>query len=221
MYRVGGVNDNGTEDLGLRARKKLATRAALSLAALRLALERGPENVRVDDIAAAVGVSPRTYNNYFSSREEAICAVVAERGRRVGAVLQGRPADEPLAEAIIHAMVQEYAGGAEPDKWAIGMITSAPGLRGEFLKTITAIERPLAEAIAERTGTDAEHDLFPLVLAGAVASATRVATEFWLSQDTAAPFAAVLRDALTRVSPAQAARSQAVRSQAAQSQAAR
>jgi hypothetical protein len=58
--------------------------------------------------------------------------------------------------------------------------------------------------------------LFPLVLAGAVASATRVATEFWLRPDTAAPFAAVLRDALTRVSPAQAGQSQAARSRAAQ-----
>jgi len=54
----------------LRERKKEATRQALQVAALRLALDRGPENVRVDDIAEAAGVSPRTYNNYFSSREQ-------------------------------------------------------------------------------------------------------------------------------------------------------
>ena len=46
------TNDSG----GMRERKKLATRQALSAAALRLALEHGPQNVRVDDIAeAAVG----------------------------------------------------------------------------------------------------------------------------------------------------------------------
>jgi pyruvate/2-oxoglutarate dehydrogenase complex dihydrolipoamide acyltransferase (E2) component len=60
---------------GLRERKKEATREALSMAALRLALERGIANVRVGDIAAAAGVSPRTYNNYFSNREQAICAL--------------------------------------------------------------------------------------------------------------------------------------------------
>ena len=71
----------GTDDGGMRERKKLATREALSAAALRLALEHGPQNVRVDDIAEAAGVSPRTYNNYFSSREQAI-VVRARRGTR-------------------------------------------------------------------------------------------------------------------------------------------
>jgi AcrR family transcriptional regulator len=52
---------------GSRERKKQATRKALRDAALRLALECGPDNVRVD-LAEAAGVSPRTYKN-FSSRE--------------------------------------------------------------------------------------------------------------------------------------------------------
>ena len=83
------TNDSG----GMRERKKLATREALSAAALRLALEHGPQNVRVDDIAEAAGVSPRTYNNYFSSREQAIVVgLAAERGARVAAALRARPA---------------------------------------------------------------------------------------------------------------------------------
>ena len=75
-----------TETGGMRERTKLATREALSAAALRLAREHGPQNVRVDDIAEAAGVSPRTYNNYFSSREQAIVvALAAEPGARVAA----------------------------------------------------------------------------------------------------------------------------------------
>src|SRR2546430_11883605 len=84
---------------GLRARKKRATRKALRDAALRLALERGPGNVRVDDIAEAAGVSPRTYNNYFSSREQAIvAAVTAEREARIAAAAAAPPASPRLAE---------------------------------------------------------------------------------------------------------------------------
>jgi AcrR family transcriptional regulator len=189
------------ESLGLRARKKLATRDAISIAALRLARERGFDNVRVPDIAAAAGVSPRTYNNYFSSREEAICAYAVRRAQRIGAALRARPADEPLDQAIIAAML-EYAGGGEPDKEMIRMITSSPALRGEFIKSMAAIERPLAEAIAARTGTDPDRDLFPWVLAAAMFSANRAATEHWLRPETTEPLARVLRDALALLAPA-------------------
>jgi AcrR family transcriptional regulator len=201
------------ESRGLRERKKVATREALSAAALRLARERGPENVRVDDIAEAAGVSPRTYNNYFSSREQAIMvALAAERGARVGAALRHRPADEPLEQAVVAAVIEQYAGDGEPDHDALALITSAPALQAEFLDTIAAIERPLAEAIAARTGTggssdgdsgsDGRGDLGSEVLAAAVSAAARVAAERWLRPEPHTPFSAMLRDALTWVTPA-------------------
>ena len=148
-----GTNDNG----GMRERKKLATREALSAAALSLALEHGPQNVRVDDIAEAAGVSPRTYNNYFSSREQAIMvALAAERGAPVAAALRERPADEPLEHAVIGALIEQYSDEGEPDRDTLALITSAPALQAEFLDTIAAIERPLAEAIAARTAPDGQ-----------------------------------------------------------------
>src|SRR5882762_5402426 len=107
MWDAGGVT---TPQPGLRERKKDATRKALREAALRLALEQGPDNVRVDDIAEAAGVAPRTYNNYFSSREQAIvAAITAERALRIAAALRARPADEPLAEAVVAALVEQYS----------------------------------------------------------------------------------------------------------------
>jgi AcrR family transcriptional regulator len=190
------------EHLGLRERKKLATRDALRAAALRLALERGPENVRVEEIAAAAGVSARTYNNYFSSREEAICGgIAAEQAERVGEALRERPAGEPLPEAVVNAMVEHYCTG-EPDQRSICLLFSTPALRGEFLKSTTAIERPLAEAIAERTGLDAGRDLLPRVLAGALSGAARVAAEHWLAASPGTRLADVLREALSWVAAA-------------------
>ena len=87
---------------GLRERKKLAVRRALSSAAVRLAVERGLENVTIEDITAEADVSVRTFGNYFSSKYEAICALGTDRARRIGAELLARPASEPLWEALVN-----------------------------------------------------------------------------------------------------------------------
>jgi AcrR family transcriptional regulator len=199
MLQDMGTSGNG----GRRERKKLATREALSAAALRLALEHGPQNVRVDDIAEAAGVSPRTYNNYFSSREQAIMvALAAERGTRVAAALRNRPTDEPLERAVVGALIEQYSGEGEPDRDALALITSAPALQAEFLDTIAAIERPLADAIAARTGPDQQGDLGPEVLAAAISAAARVAAQRWLQPQPDTKFSVMLQDALTWIAPA-------------------
>ena len=59
-------------ELGLRERKRRATRRAIQLAALRLVAERGLDNVTIDEVSRVADISPRTYFNYFSSKEEAI-----------------------------------------------------------------------------------------------------------------------------------------------------
>jgi AcrR family transcriptional regulator len=166
------TNDAG----GLRERKKVATREALSTAALRLALERGIDNVRVDDIADAAGVSPRTYNNYFASREQAIvAAVTTERAMRIAAALRARPEEEPLADAVVEAMAEQYGG--EPAVDAFTLITSSPRLRAAFIDTVASIRQPLTSAIADRL--DDHESMVPAVLAAAVSAAARVALENW------------------------------------------
>jgi len=191
-----------TEALPLRDRKKLATRQALSDAALRLALERGVENVRVEDIAAAAGVSPRTYNNYFSSRAEAICvADGAERALRLAAALRERPADEALFDAV-RAVVDEHITRAALSKKHLRILLSAPALQGEHLKVAVLMERALAEAIADRLGVDGGRDLRPRVLAGAVLAAIRAAREHWLRSTTRAAYSKVVLDALDCLAPA-------------------
>ncbi|MEV4179528.1 TetR/AcrR family transcriptional regulator [Nonomuraea sp. NPDC049709] len=194
------MNDDAMD---LRSRNRQATREAIGHAALRLAIEQGPSGlalVRVHDIATAAGVSPRTYNNYFSSREEAICAFQADQSRRAGQALRSRPADEPLAEAVVAAVIELYTD-PEPDKAGLRMIMSTPELEGEALKAFSMAEGPLADAIAERTGPVPGGDLFPAVMAAAVAGAIRVAGRHWLEEGNTEPFATILRRALSCVLP--------------------
>ena len=191
--------------MNLRERKKEATRRALSLAAVELALEHGPENVRVEDIAAAAGVSPRTYNNYFSSREAAICAVPIARLRLLGERLRARPAGEPLAEACVQAVLEHHLSQDAPDHRILKMVFCNPALHGEFQQSFKASVQPFADAVAERCGADPERDLFPALLAATLGTAVRIATQHWLEHDTGRPFPDVLREALLRVAPLAAA----------------
>ena len=159
---------------GLRERKKQATREALRDAALRLALECEPDNVRVDDIADAAGVSTRTYNNYFSSREQAIvAAVTAEREARVAAAVAARPAAIPLSEAVTEAIVEQYTDPGSHHPRALLLITTSPALRDAFLGTAAAIEGPLTAVIAKRAGDSDQ--LTAQVLSASVAAAVRIA----------------------------------------------
>jgi AcrR family transcriptional regulator len=164
---------------GLRERKKRATRNALRDAALRLALEHGPDQVRVEDIAEAAGVSPRTYNNYFASREQAIVsAVTADREARIAAAVAARPAGVRLADAVTEAVVEGFTNTVEHGPEALLLITTRTALREAFLDTSASIEHPLTAVIAERLEDAGAHTA--RVLAASVAAAVRIALESWL-----------------------------------------
>jgi AcrR family transcriptional regulator len=169
----------GTPPLGLRERKKQATREALREAALRLAVEHGPDQVRVEEIAEAAGVSARTYNNYFASREQAIvAAITADRETRIAAAVAARPAGTRLADAVAEAVVEQYTDTGEHARETLLLITAKTELRDAYLQTTAAIEPPLTTAIAERLGSADPRTA--RILAASVAAAVRIALEDWL-----------------------------------------
>jgi AcrR family transcriptional regulator len=193
-------------DDGRRERKKLATRHALSSAALQLAVERGLENVTIEDITARADVALRTFRNYFANKYEAICAFATDRARHIGASLVERPASEPLWGALINAVLQHYQGTEQAfdqeSMTAIKLIVGSPAIRGEYLKINAEMQDALAAAIAERTGTDPGTDMYPQVLAGAVTAATQVAIRRWHHADPPEPLLPLIELALRKLAAA-------------------
>jgi AcrR family transcriptional regulator len=196
------MSSDQTQPPSLRERKKLATRTAISSAALRLAIERGPDNVLVEDLAAAAGVAPRTVNNYFPSKEAAIVAEGADRAARMRDALRARPAGEPLWTALRHVLLEWFAGQGEPDRaWVAKarLIKATPALRVEQLRSDALVQAMWAEEIARRTGTDPQRDLYPRLAAAALMGAVRAALDHWLDTDPATPLGAVVSQALQQL----------------------
>lgn len=194
MRMVGCVEDVGGSR---RDRKKTQTREALRAAALRLALERGYEQLTVEAITEAADVSLRTFFNHFSSKDDALLGPAPEAGAQLAQLLAARPPQEPLVAAL-RAAILELAG-AFTDRAALwqarrALLEAHPQLWPRLMAGFAGFERSLTEAIAARTGADADADLYPGVAAAAAIGAVRVAVAHW----RAAEGAAAITDLLAR-----------------------
>ncbi|GLZ51397.1 TetR/AcrR family transcriptional regulator [Actinomycetospora sp. NBRC 106378] len=178
-----------TVELGRRERKKLATRAALSEAAVALSLEHGVEHVTIEQIADAADVSLRTFFNYFSSKEEAVVAGDSARGDVLVELVRARPADESVMTALRTAMlehVEDLAGDDQLD--ALRMMRRTPSLLPHQLAAYADRERALAVVIAERLGDDVPDDgsvgLRAALAAAVVMAGVRVVLLRWTDGGT-------------------------------------
>lgn len=191
------------QSLGLRERKKLDTRRALSDAALELTFERGLENITREDIAARAGVSVRTFNNYFTGKFEALAYRQVERVRRSVTVLRNRPEHEPLWTAITTAVFEPLQSDGAEDAipsaaqlLEIRKLLDAPEMRTALSKDTFD---DLVEVIAERTGTDPVRDIYPRLVAGAIGVVHQAAMETYIRADPPVRITTLLRRALDEI----------------------
>lgn len=87
---------------GLRDRKRAQTRSRIAEAARTLALDAGIEHTTIEQIAQQADISPRTFFNYFASKEDAVLGI-AEMDltpERIDEHLRA-VADQPAVEAVV------------------------------------------------------------------------------------------------------------------------
>jgi AcrR family transcriptional regulator len=173
----------------LRERKKLATRRALRRVALDLVTQRGFAQVTVEDIADAADVSPRTFFNYFPSKEAVLFGTSPDRLESVRADIRDAAPGESAVTALGVVLAAEARNRAE-ELWALGgdaagwlrRMKSAqadPHLRAAQAAHLAMNERLVTEALAERLGTDPDRDLYPGLLAAAATAVLRTTLTFW------------------------------------------
>ena len=187
---------------GIRERKKAATRRELAKAALRLVVERGLANVTVEEIAAEVDVSPRTFRNYFSSKEQAVVSPMADNAWVMLSVFCARPDDEDVWAALRSACIQAVTDAGEPTQDLLDIsvvVKSTPSLLAHHFAIMSAIDQGIAAEVARRTGYPADGTLYPVLLAAAVGAALRSSLTCWLAEGGQRPLVEILDDAFTQL----------------------
>lgn len=157
------------ELLGLRERKKSATRRAIRRAAFALFTAQGFGATTVEQIADAADVSPRTFYRYFKVKEAVL--ISADHSPLIVAAFRAAPPHLTPIAAYQHAVSEVFSGlspeDREDDMVGQKLLYRVPDAHGliyaEFIKLIDLITEALQDRLDEPT-PEAERR----VLAGAM-----------------------------------------------------
>jgi AcrR family transcriptional regulator len=146
------------EEPGLRERKRVATRRAIQLAVLRLAIDRGLDKVTIEEISRTAGVSPRTFFNYFPSKEAAIAGDSLELpdNEEVQAFVNAGPLQSVLRGLgeLLASSAEKASHDAEVQVLRRSLLKQYPPLLVMRMAAMRSYEDQLAEVVVDRLTRD-------------------------------------------------------------------
>jgi AcrR family transcriptional regulator len=190
------------EATGLRERTRRAVRAELAELALGLFVQRGYERTTVEDIAAAAGLSKRSFFRYFPTKEDVLFGDVHDLAGQVAEDIRARPGGED-AWTCLHAVLRDWEGRihvAQQELTGLRLIETTPALRARLHQKRDELRSQIAAALRERPGTSLDAFTADLLTAAAGAALDAVARE-WLRSDGTADRTALIDQAFTLLDP--------------------
>lgn len=173
------MSENGP---GLRERNRRARRGAIIDAAQRLVREHGYDAVTTGRIATEAGVSPRTFFNYFESKDEAVIGIRTDVGLDADAArvfAAGGPTGHLLTDlqALVGDMLDQLGDEPARVRAAVELVRREPRLLQHHQDAIERHRTELLALLEERRpaapfAADAET---VLAAAGAIVQATTLA----------------------------------------------
>lgn len=160
----------------LREVSRRAVQSRIALAAEELFVAKGFEETTVDEIAAAVGMSQRSFFRYFASKDEVVLDSLERLGEELSARLEARPADEPEWDSLRHSfdpIVERLADPAvrEHDHALQRIIYASPRLLAAYLGRLDRLQGSLSERLLDRAARNPKGATDPVVLRALVGGA--------------------------------------------------
>lgn len=192
----------------LRERKRRQARTATQRCAIELCLEHGYEAVTVEMICDVAGISPRTFYNYFGSREGAVIgdSKPMPQAHHIAAFLSTHDCSDVEAFAVMMARVWAESEldrdvfvmrrrllDATPELMALNMARVGEA-RGQY----AAVARQRLEA--RHPGlADQDYDTEAALVVALGLSALQVVAHSWLSGDDDTPLDTLVHDYFPRM----------------------
>jgi AcrR family transcriptional regulator len=170
---------------GRREQKREETRRRLMREGQRLFAEQGFDRTSVDEIAAAAGVSRRTFFHYFGSKEDVVLSRKDDFERALLEAIRTAAPETPLLQVAEQAVIAALGSfDAEEARLLERLKRDTPALSASDHGKYERLERSIAGALAERSGTSPD-DLRTRLDAMVVTGMLRVAGSGWAAASAA------------------------------------
>jgi mycofactocin system transcriptional regulator len=173
----------GDANAAARGRPPSTSSRAIEVVALDLFATNGYAATTVEEIAAAAGVSRRTFFRYFDAKADVLWGAFDDEVATIRSLLAASPPDMPVMAAIRDAVVSANSYRAEDIaelRTRMTLITSEPELFAAAAIHYDAWERAVAEFVAARIGTEPD-DLHPMAVGRATLATCRAAYDRWIT----------------------------------------
>ncbi|HBQ4000321.1 TPA: TetR/AcrR family transcriptional regulator [Klebsiella pneumoniae] len=189
--------------MSLREKKKDRTRRKILESALELIDSQGFQDTTINQIAAAIDISPRTILRYFPTKEDIIVSWVEEGMTIFLSCLHQRPTDEHAHLSLLacaRELLQLYEKQAEFYLTIERVIASSSAISARKHEMSAELAKKVSQVLSERA-TSTETSLISLDLYPAVIfSILRVVIRTWVATDGKRQLIKLFDDAVELIS---------------------
>jgi AcrR family transcriptional regulator len=205
-YASWGYNVGMTEisPVPIRERTRRLAQSELTSVAQDLFVTQGYDGTTVDQIAAAAGMSKRTFFRYFPSKDDLVIGKYDLFADRMAEALDERPVDEPVWESLrrVFDITLDYVQDDHQRSRNEAMdeiVRSTPQLYARYLEKMQRVQQLLIGRVAVRlTGRDYDpSDPRPAAIVGAAFACMQAARQAWFASDRSEAFGSYLDSSMS------------------------
>lgn len=174
----------------LREQRKRETSRALTDAARRLTAEQGFAGFTIEELCAEVGVSRRTFFNYFESKENAVFGFAAAEPRQEELEQTFETATGDLLDDFVALTIARFElfNPIDDARALLAVIEQEPKLIKAAFEQLAKNERRDRDLILRRIGTDDDAEMRAEVLVYTVAALMRLSMDQLLNHHSTDAF---------------------------------